>query len=137
MATSLLLFIVRYLFKGSSAFYRFILGAGGIPAGIRPVVIHFNKQPVILPPIAAGEHQGVSTRNFFPLQVHLYLSVCIAFGQWHFLALVLFYILERPAVPYHHRARPVLAFRNLTFKVSIVQRMIFGGDGQPLIGRIG
>src|SRR5216684_601008 len=42
--------------------------------------------------------------------------------------------MKSPAVPYHHRSRAVIAFRNFPLEVGVVQRMIFNVHRQPLVG---
>src|SRR5260370_5660823 len=42
--------------------------------------------------------------------------------------------MKNPAVPYHYRSRSIIAFGNFPLEVSVVQRMIFRLDRQPLVG---
>ena len=40
------------------------------------------------------------------------------------------------SVPHHHRARPILTFRNDALKICVLDRMILGPYGHSLIGRV-
>src|SRR5260370_30263738 len=41
--------------------------------------------------------------------------------------------MKSPAVPYHYRSRAIIAFRNFSFEVGVVQRMIFDVYCQALV----
>jgi hypothetical protein len=44
--------------------------------------------------------------------------------------------LERAAIPDPHRARPILAGRNLALELQVLQRMVLGVHGEAVLGRV-
>ncbi len=96
-----------------------------VPAWFRFGVFLFDDQPLVALAAIFHLYQGELAAQLFAMQPELQvaaLDLCV--GRRIAQQLV------DAAIPQHHAAAAVLTFRNVAFKVSIVERMIFHVYGQ-------
>src|SRR5579883_735227 len=79
-----------------------------------------SEEPHLTIALLAAADQLPFALEFFPREIEVEISLVI----------VALYQLISADVPDHHRAAAVLAFRDDTFEIEIVQRMIFRRHGE-------
>ncbi len=112
----------------------FLLGAAGehaarvvldVPAGFRGGVLLLDEQPLVALAAIFHADQGEFAGELFAVQAELEIAA-LDLG----LAGCVAEQIEGAAVPEHHAAAAVLAFGDVAFEISVVERMIFDVDGE-------
>src|SRR6185436_7620242 len=108
-----------------------VIDDAGRGAFLRVLVALLDQQPRLLARFAAvlaavRADQVPATLELFAVELELEMPLLISGHR----------IADRmpaAAIPYHHRARSVLARRNDAFKPAVFERMIFDVHRQPLV----
>src|SRR5437870_3708817 len=119
------------LFYGHPAQNGAWFGSGDLAARVSLGIIHLHEKPTRRR--RSDPRESITSLEFLSFEPNLdsALSKCVL--DWDFLSALFIQISVRSRIPNNHRSSAILAFRNNTFKLAVLHRVVFRRHGESFV----